>query len=365
MRCLLLVFLLLNHLPLSSNSLKVLHLTFHRGCATEIEAVSKKLSLDLTTWYIPELPPYFFDELSQGNAYYNVGHDRAERVWNKHKQYFESFDVILTSDTAPLSRIFLQNQWKKPLIIWVCNRFDYYDAASLDCDFPDKEYYDLFSQAATQKNVTIIAYTEIEHMYAKSQNAHLGNLTIPPSGAYISELTHSSIPQHILKKETFFLPPYHNETVFLNLFQHCTNLGIKSYCGRYNGFADLQDFKGVIHIPYAWSNLAFFENLHLGIPYFIPSKALMLSFISRGAFFRDPQFTEKFLNASEWYSDKYSPFIVYFDSWKDLLVKLNTYDYHGNRQKILNLAKKHEEKVFSSWQTVFDHLSDIEENHEN
>lgn len=365
MRFLLLIFLFLIHLPLSSNSLKLLHLTFHRGCATDIEAVSEKLSLDLTTWYIPDLPPYFFDELSQGCAFYNVGHDRAERIWNKHRQYFESFDVILTSDTAPLSRIFLQNQWTKPLIVWVCNRFDYYDAASLDCDFPDREYYDLFSQAATQKNVTIVAYTEVEHIYAKSKNVHLGNFTIQPSGAYVAEWTRSSIPKHILKEETFFLPPYHNETIFLNLFQRCTELGIKSYCGRYNGPTDLRDFKGVIHIPYAWSNLAFFENLHLGIPYFIPSKALMLSFISSGAYFRDPQFAEKFLQVSEWYSDKYSPFIVYFDSWNDLVIKLQTYDFQGNKQRILDLAKKHEEKIFSLWQTVFNNLSDIGESREN
>ena len=47
----------------------------------------------------------------------------------------------------------------------------------------------------------------------------------------------------------------------MNLFEFCTTLGIKSYCGRYNGPDDLRDFKGVIHIPYAWSNFALFENM--------------------------------------------------------------------------------------------------------
>ena len=70
-----------------------------------------------------------------GNAVYNIGHQRAETVWNRHKDYFDKFDVIVTSDTAPLSRIFLQNGWRKPLIIWVCNRFDYCDYASLDLVF--------------------------------------------------------------------------------------------------------------------------------------------------------------------------------------------------------------------------------------
>ena len=147
--------------------LKVLHLTFHRGCAREFTGIAKALGLDLVTWYIPNLPPFFLDGKTTGNALYNVGHQRAQDIWEKHRDFFEQFDLILTSDTAPLSRIFLQNKWTKPLFIWICNRFDYYDGASLDCHFPDQEYYDLFSQAAMLPNVTMIAYTAFEHNYAQ------------------------------------------------------------------------------------------------------------------------------------------------------------------------------------------------------
>jgi hypothetical protein len=337
--------------------LKVLHLTFHRGCANEIEIVAQKLSLDLTTWYIHDLPAYFFDESSTGCCLYNIGHARAERIWSKHRSYFESFDLIITSDTAPLSRIFLQNNWTKPLIIWMCNRFDYHDAASLDCVFPDEEYYQLFSQATQQSNVAIVAYTEFEHIYAQSKNINSGSLTIKPSGAYISQSFHSSIPNHISKQTTFFLPPYHNETIFMNLFEFCTTLGIKSYCGRYNGPDDLRDFKGVIHIPYAWSNFALFENMHLGISYFIPSETFMRTLISKGAHFQDRQFVTQSLNVCEWYSDKYSPFIVYFDSWKDLRRKMRAYDSIKNKQRIFDLAKKHEEETFALWRNVFTNLT--------
>jgi hypothetical protein len=352
----LLALFLLTPLFLFCSPLKVLHLTFHRGCATEIEMVSQKLSLDLTTWCIQDLPPYFFDELSKGNVLYNIGHDRAERIWSKHQHYFESFDVIITSDIAPLSRIFLQNKWEKPLIIWVCNRFDYCDRASLDCVFPDDEYYHLFSQAAEQKNVAIVAYTEFEHIYARSKGVHSGNITIQPSGAFVSQQVQSSVPENIVKEETFFLPPYHNETIFMNLSEYCTKLGIKSYCGHYNGPNDLQDFKGMIHVPYAWSNFALFENMHLGIPYFVPSPIFMARLISKGAHFQDAHLAKKHLNACEWYSGKYTPFIVYFESWDDLVVKLRTYDYLGNRQKILDLAKQHDEKTFSLWRTIFNNL---------
>src|SRR5207249_2486069 len=137
----------------------VLHLTFHEGVANEFAGVAKELSLDLTTWNIHRLPPKFFDPQTQGVVLFNVGHDRAQRIWEKHKDFFNSFDVIVTSDTAPLARIFLQNDFKKHLVIWICNRFDYCDYANLDCYFPDPDFYKLFKEAAKKPNVTIAGYT--------------------------------------------------------------------------------------------------------------------------------------------------------------------------------------------------------------
>ena len=63
---------------------------------------------------------------SNGNVFF-VKKDFGKRSWVNSVVDFGKFDVIVTSDTAPLSRIFLQNNWKKPLIIWICNRFDYVD----------------------------------------------------------------------------------------------------------------------------------------------------------------------------------------------------------------------------------------------
>ncbi|MBS0628574.1 MAG: hypothetical protein JSS09_10265, partial [Verrucomicrobia bacterium] len=292
---------------------KVLHLTFHRGCEIEIQKVAQALSLDLTTWFIQDLPPKFFDGQTIGNALYNIGHERAERIWSLHKEFFESFDIVITSDTAPLSRIFLQNNWTKPLVIWICNRFDYYDGASLDCDFPDREYYDLFSKACHQDNVKVVGYTAYEHIYAKAKGIDTGSLLIKPIG-YITEMSQNfCVPAHVIKEETFFLPPYHNETFFMNLQAYCNQLNIKAFCGKYNGAKDLGGFKAIIHLPYAWSNLALFENLQLGMVYFIPSVNFLRSLYQKGNYFI-PNMNEYFYSASEWYCEENAPAFIYFDS---------------------------------------------------
>lgn len=363
MRKILLLFssllIFLNVSDANEQRLKFLHLTFHRGCAKEIESLAEELSFDVETWFIPDLPKGFFDEAApNGNTIYNMGHERAERIWNRHKDYFLQFDGILTSDTAPLARIFLQNHFSKPLIVWICNRFDYSDQASLDCPFPDPEYYQLFNEAQTLSNVTLIAYTAFEHHYARSKGVETGDLVITPCAIPIeSEYSLiSEIPTSIQKNAFFFLPPYHNETHFMNLKEHCKTLGISAYAGRYNGPFDLKDFKGIIHLPYAWSNLALFENMGLGIPYLIPSRQFLETLAKQGAYFfyPDPElFSEGVLELSEWYSGEHSPCIVYFNSWSDLQAKCSLIDFDRIREEIKQHALKNHERMIERWRTVF------------
>lgn len=348
-----------------AQALKVLHLSFHAGCIQDFNIVAQELGLDLTTWFPLQskeardaLDPQCFN----GNSIYNIGHERAQRIWKKNKDYFDQFDVIVTSDTAPLARIFLQNKWKKPLIIWICNRFDYYDGASLDCAFPDPEYYELFRKAKQQKNVTIVGYVAYEHFYAKSKGVDTGSLIIKPCGSLETSFRNgkqSSIPATINKKETFMIPPREGSDY---LMQKCKELGISVYAGNYNGPYDLKDFKGIIHFPYAWSNLALFENMHLGLIHFVPSAQLLKqwfhsSFRSSYPFFSLNDVNN--LHLSEWYCPEHKDLIVYFDSWEDLKKKIESTDYAVMRKKIGEFGKHHKQEMLRRWSNVFNKVKSI------
>ncbi len=350
-----LLLMILFNAPIFAKGEKILHLTFHQGCKKEFESVSQKLGLELETWFIPDLPPKFFDGTTQGNALYNMGHDRAERIWNLHKEYFKTFDIILISDTSPLSRIFLQNNSEIPLMIWICNRFDYSDQASLDCDFPDEEYYQLFKDALTKDNVRIFAYNSFEHTYAKIKGIDTGKIIITPCAPKEPQPAPSIIPENIQKPTTFFLPPYHNERFYMNLSQHLNSIGIPAYCGRYNGPYDLKDFKGIIHLPYAWSNLALFENINLGIPYFIPSQNFFLELANKSNYFH-PELSrltkDKLFADSEWYSPSREHLFIYFESWNDLIIKIQETDFHAQHEKVKNYAAQHREHTLKQWEEV-------------
>jgi len=335
--------------------MKILHLGFHNGLFNDLQYVSEQLELDMT--YLK-----FTDGKTTGSAIYNIGHDRAKTAWNNFKNFYNKFDLIITSDTCPISRVFLQNKFKGKLIIWICNRFDYCDQASNRCGFPDSEYYQLLKDAKNNKNVKIFSYTKFEHIYTKNKGINIGELIIKPCG-FISELfkknnlsfkSENKIPNNIDKKTMFFVPPYHNDTIMINLSSILNNKGINNYCGKYAGPSNLIDFKGVIHIPYAWSNLALFESIQLGIIYFIPSMKFFeeLRSQNRGQFFWSPPFKRIYLSESEWYCEEHKHIFVYFSSWKNLKRKIDTTNYIEKKNYIKIFGKKHNNEMLNKWRNA-------------
>lgn len=336
--------------------LRVLHLSFHRGCVNDIQEVADELGFEVTSWFIlaPELPREHFDGVSTGNAVYNISAERADVVWHKHKKFFDTFDAIITSDTAPLSRIFLQNEWLKPLIIWICNRFDYCDWQTYDGTFPDRDYYGLFADAYMRSNVHVVGYTPYEHFYARQKGVETGDLVIKPLGSHAAEVRGgtSAIPQSIDKEDTVFIYPrvYGNELAYVE--QQCHARGIATYSGRYNGPEDLTAFKGVIYFPYAWSNLAPFENFHRGVVHFVPSEKFILEEVARGN--QVKHITLDQFHLIEWYFPEYRDVMVYFDSWDDLQHKLTTTDYAALRSRINAFGVQHKSVMLQRWAEVFD-----------
>jgi len=325
--------------------MKVLHISFHRGCQNDIEYVAKKLNFEL------EFMEYD-DGISKGLDKYNVTHQKAENSWKIHKDYYNTFDCIIISDTAPISRIFLQNNYSKKLIIWICNRFDYAHQPAIG--FPDKEYYDLINDVKNRPNVHIIGYTPFETYYANNiRRLSIGNKCIKPIGK-IAKTYQNYTPTIVEDKDkTFLIGPYHNDNIMMNLKDKVTSLGIKVFNGRYNGPHDMGEFAGIIHIPYAWSNLAFFEGISNYVIYIIPSKKFFMELFKRSNFWFQNRNCINMIELSEWYSPEHKDIIIYFDSWDNLKYKINNLDYNKQKIKIKEFANKHENTMLNKWKKLF------------
>lgn len=327
--------------------MKILHLTFHRGCQYDVEYICDKLNLDLETLYFHDHAAGIY----RPNRY-KVTEQRAEAWWLDKKDYYQSFDCIITSDTAPLSRIFLRHidELKPRLIIWICNRFNY---AIED----DEQYPIVLNNLAQQKKITLIPNTEIERIYCKQKGVTLTEPTIKPLGrrlpnrqmlppdgaAYMDDGDYET---------GFYIPMCHNETKFMNLHRHCSSLGLRTFHGTHRGADSLKRFKAIIHIPYAWSTWSFFESLALNVPYLIPTERFLNEMQSRPSFWFQTDFDEHLLKLSEWYCDEHRSFVTYFDDWNDLVAKAEKTDWTQARKKAGAFAEKHHDRTIASWKTT-------------
>jgi hypothetical protein len=348
------------------SKVKGLHISFHQGCIGEIKKVCSKLNIDLDSWNILDSEPLSFNGVSPNSHNYIMTHLNADLIFKKHKNRFSSYDIIIVSDIAPLSRIFLQNNWKKPLIIWVCNRFDINAKSSGEQVFPDKEYLTLFQNAANLKNVAIVGYTEYESFHAeKNRGVTSINKIINPTGLDTKPLGYKPISPSIDKKNSFFVRRYINENK-LNIWSLLKKLGIKHYSGVYAGSSDLKDFKGMIHIPSVISNFHLFENLHQGIIHYIPSKKFFKELYESNKieFYDWTQANkrnskipiEEIFTYCEWYKEDLSPLFVFFDSFEEISLLAENLNVREKKEIILNWSKKHINKCLSSWKDIFNTL---------
>jgi hypothetical protein len=322
--------------------MRVLHVTYHTGCVISLDYIFKKLGYNIET--------------QRATWNYNISQDLADSIWNQNRDYYNSFDCIITSDTAPLSRIFLREDFKGKLIIWVCNRFDYCDNATNTVNFPDPGYYQLFTQALHRPNTFIRSYTKFEHEYAKKYRGILWDHEVfRPASSFVATQTSDFFPNGQKKSETFLITRYHNDNIYIDLKQKCDTLGIPCWRGEYNGPSDLIGIKGIIHIPYAWSNLAIFENWSIGNIYLIPSKDFLLDLARKPNFFWSPPFDVEFIESSEWYLPQHSDFFIYFNSFEHLLELSQKNELiQEKRNNVLNFTKVHDETCISQWKKIIE-----------
>jgi hypothetical protein len=344
---------------------KALHITYHAGCAGEISSICRHFNIDLDTWLIPTLPPSFLTGKKTIDPYI-ISHDKAKKIFKLHKDTFNQYDLIITSDIAPLSRIFLQNQWEKPLLIWVCNRFDINCHRSGKKIFPDEPYYALFSSTLNMPNVEVIGYIPYEKYYAETHRKVFAiQKTITPIG--INDFhgdIYKQVPKTVNKPETLFIREYINETK-VGLSKILDNLKIKNYCGPYNGASDIKDFKAMVHIPSVMGNCFLYENLAQGVIHFIPSKKFYaeqykksFSFIdwSQFVFVSNNLSIEEIIDHCEWYREDLAPFFVFFDSYEQIPHLLKTTDFASKKRALALWYRDYKKNMLEKWEEVFSNL---------
>lgn len=299
--------------------MKILHLTFHGGCANVIKDVLDVTGLELTTKIVTS---------GRDGYHYNMTEDRAWKNWNEHKNFYNEFDTIITSDTAPLSRILLQSDYKGKIIVYISNRFDYSDSTE-KVEFPDHEYYDLLIERNQDKNVHYVSTTEFESIYARKK------------GIVVNEIIKTvSKPTYSQNKRDCYVPVYLNDVNF-NLYGHCYHL--PSGTGRYKDREELAGYRYIVHLPYAWTTIALFDGLACGCAYYVPTKELLLDMLDNeeGYWFQNANYCRKYLDICEFYREENSTFIQHFSSMDNIKpIKVDSEQIYNWAEILFDLNQK-------------------------
>jgi len=307
--------------------MRILHLSFHIGCAKDIAYIGEVLGHSID--FIPQL-----GSLNLLAGARTISRDEARSIWTSCAQIFNSYDIIITSDIVALARIFLENidQVKPHIIVWICNRLSI-------CMDQEEDFFKLLRSAPSSK-VTLVPYTEFERIWA----GHLGILvteeTIQPCGrapssAATINATFRSAVEDLHKGElledisdsdatnTFVVLNYGNSKDFIDLEGLLLKAGIRAVRRSFRDLATLKRFRGIIHLPDAFSKFMAAEILHLGVPMFVPSPKFLIELSRTGRYFFNVhgyggQLAAEHVCLCDWYN--YKGGRVYFDSFDDLVI---------------------------------------------
>lgn len=303
--------------------MKVLHLSFHYGCINDVQNAFGKLGHEIVHEFLKYKLPY------------NISASLANNLWEHNKDYYNSFDVIITSDTVALCYQFILNfsELKPHLIILNCNRFTY--AMEHDSLFMTK-LREIQNNAANLSKATFIPYTDFERVWCGKHEVFLHERAIMPVGKYqhhvndekdIKDSFHELETQYKCKDDanTVFLQRYHNHYRYMDLARTLHDQGISCVRGAYYDIDELKKYQAIVVLPDQFSKYFTFESIQAELVVMLPSTKFLMELVAKEGYYFSVEgsggrLTKEFVNMCEW--TKYPEARIYFDSFDDLFDKL-------------------------------------------
>jgi hypothetical protein len=336
--------------------MKVLHLSHHYGCLKDHQYIAKELGLDLTSVFT------HWDTVIPKGCF-RMTLDLANTIWENNAEYFNEFDYVITSDTAPISRIFLENfdKFDGTLIVWVCNRFDYNMEG-------DMSYYNLFRKYVDHPRVKVVPYTEFENIWMTRFGIKTKYSTIKPIGLTIPDPL-SEDESHIigfdgnyeldLSGGDVLVSRYHNDNKFQNSRKICEGFGLKTGTATYRGAEELKKISDLYEcfliFPDAYSKFTTFELMQIGMPIILPSEELLLDLSRKPNYFFSTGIYPQTVKYCEWYNEHYENFAVYFEEMDGIGEAVSM--VRENRtvilQKMSDCAIIHKEHELNKWREIY------------
>lgn len=350
---------------------------FNLDCHVSVIADIKKIFQDLDhsvdSWSISGHNWVFNREHSKvdivnQNTWRNLDQDMCNKFYERYKDELSKYDGFICTYPPAFSMIY--EKFKKPIIIQVPIRYEVPFQRNLENWNKFNEY---LRNGIDSGMIVVVANSEYDKRYF----------------------------EFFVKRECKLIPSiceYSNSdwNPIIDKFLYSSRLPInfgtgnivdKSSLVKYD-WQDIANYKGIIIIPYNCSTMSIFEYYTSNIPIFCPSKKLMkelysnysnyvLSELTWNQTFKIPpgsiidcdrsndpndysnlDIMSKWIDYSDFYNTEWMPYIIYFDTFEELSLKLNYTDLNetSNNMKKFNVIRK--DKIYKEWKKIISSLNE-------
>jgi hypothetical protein len=353
--------------------MKLFNLDCHISVIEDLKHIFTELGHSVESWSISGHNWVFNrnpvnTEIINSSNWRNLTPEMCDLFYERYKDELSKYDGFIC--TYPLTFSLLYEKFNKPIILHIPIRYE--------TPFEnDKEKWLNFNnfliKGIDNKKIFPIANSQYDKKYFE--------FFINRECGFIPNICDYTKTQWNPKLNKFL---YYSR---LNIHLDDNLIVNKNSLGKYS-WEELSEYKGIITIPYNCSTMSLFEFYTSNIPIFCPSvefmielyntnKSSVLSEITWNQVFNKPpgsiipcdinndpnrydnlEIMSNWIKLSDFYNEDSMPYIVYFDSFDDMYLKLLNTDLENvsNKMKEFNKIKKN--KIYNEWNKILNLINE-------
>lgn len=320
--------------------MKFFNIDLHISVIEDIKFIFKELGHEVTSWnlsghnWVFGRNPTSVDIVNQ-NTWKYIDQNMCDKFYERYKSELSIYDGFIACYPPVFS--ILYERFNKPIFTIAATRYEY-------------PYSNNASQWAWLDN-------KLRHMIDIGQIIPIANNKYDKFYCeYFIEREFRHIPSlcnYVNSKYSGIKEAIVSGRSSINGFDHISSLG------RYT-WNDLYSHKAIIHIPYNVSIMSIFEQYTANVPLFFPTfdfgKQLQ-GYLSELLFMPNIRLsneliTNNTISLSDFYDKEWMPYVEYFDSIEDLIVKINNCSYNKISDNMRQYNKSRSNKVLNLWRQI-------------
>ena len=340
----------------------ILHITKNNDCIKYINIIIETINSNINN-----LTNNSFNNFKLENKimdYPNfISEKIANDIWDVEKDFYNKFDIVIVSDIVMISMPLLYNMEKHntKVIFYLFNRVDW-GCWNISNDDYNKYIETLKVTSEKYSNrITYLYNNKYDYKICNDLGIGTGTGTNNSNilnNKYIPNI--SLINKRLNTYEWSKLIVFGAGTNINNYYLYLNKISYDYYserpCNIFNNYDEINinNYMGILLLPYQTSTHSLYHNLGKGTLYFIPSKRFIYELYDNKWYYWEGKiekndkgeeykkydnFKKANIDLSEFY--QHPELFIYFDSWEDLCNKFNFYKDSKNYNNKVNEIYKY------------------------